>query len=604
MAEAIAYRGPDGTTLRTTSRAAFAYLNLDATPGGGGALQPIVADGLTVLFDGWLANPAGLAAALGGAATGNTDAELVHAAVRRWGEDAFARIDGDFAILAWDEHTGRALLSRDRMGQRPLSYRFDGRRLIVASDVAAVLALPDVPRRPDITTLAAMAAFEPHDEERSVWEGIRRTRRAHYVMVDESGPRPAVRYWNPSFEVSLRYRDERDYVEHYRTLLTQAVRRAARCNGPLGCEVSGGQDSSAIFAIADRLLRAGELPAENLTGYTYRFPEGGQGDEVAFARSVARHVGRPVREVEPYLPDAAWMAERIKSDADIPMYPNGTMAIAIGRAARADDCRVVLNGEGGDDWFGGRPTYFAEMLSERAWRELGRALELDRRALGLRTTARNFVTRGILPVLSPRLRPLRPAVRWLRRRRDGYPEGFAPAARQALDRARAEGTGIDYGAIPNWARRVLFMLMTMPTNSRVIEAINRQAGRLGYELRAPFYDRELMEFAYAIPEYVRSRGGVIKHLHSLACDDWLPPEVARRNTKADFSEPFDWLVEASRDELTQAMPARHPEFFDAAGMTRQFDRYVSASYWERLRWPMWGAFIAGNLLDLADPPPI
>lgn len=604
MAAAIAYRGPDGVTYRTTRAGAFAYLNLDATPGGGGGLQPITGRDLTLLFDGWLADPAALAAALGCDAVGPTDAELVHAAVLRWGEEAFAHIDGDFAILAWDERAGRAILARDRIGQRPLSYRYDGKRLIVASDVAALLAVRGVPRQPDLVTLAAMAAFEPHREQRSVWAGIERVVRANYHTVDARGPRPPVRYWLPSFEVTLRYRNERDYVEHYSVLLTQAVRRAARCNGPLGCEVSGGQDSSAVFAIADRLFRAGNLPAQDLRGYTYLFPPGTPGDEVDYARSVARHVGRPVQEVKPFLPDSAWMAARIKEDADVPMYPNGTMAIALGQAARGDGCRVMLNGEGGDDWFGGRPTYFAEMLSEGQWRQLAQAFAGDRSAVGLRTTARYLITHGFVPAATRHLQFLRPLARRLRQSRLRYPAGFTPAARHALAVARAEGTGIDYGAIPNFARRVLLMMMTAAPNARVLEAMNRQAGRLGYELRAPFYDRELIEFAYAIPEYIRSRAGITKYLHSVACDAWLPPEVARRNTKADFSEPFDWLLETLGDEFTRGMPARHPGFFDAGGMSRQYHQYRSASYWERLRWPMWGSVIAGNLLDLADAPPV
>ncbi|WP_423141460.1 asparagine synthetase B family protein [Parablastomonas sp. CN1-191] len=602
MAAAIPWRGPDGTAFAEAGSGAFAFLHLDATPDCGGALQPLTStDGrVTILFDGWLANREDLVAALGSVPqTGPvvTDAELVLAAVRRWDSDAFARLDGDFAILAWDQAERRATMARDRTGLRPLTFRQDGARLIVCSDVAGIVALPDVPRRPDIDTLAGMASMEFFDESATFWQGIERVRRSHWLSIDAAGARKGERYWTPPLEVRFRYRDERQYVEEYAHLLTEAVRLCSRTHSPLACDVSGGQDSTALFAIADRLARSGRLQAPDLKGYTYVFEPGNPADEIAYARMAAQHVGRPVREIAPFRPNLDWFEQRVRDDMDMPLHANGAMAIAIGETMVADGCRVSLNGEGADEFFGGKSYYINELAKAGKFAALARMLAIDVRERGTAATLGNVVRSGIAPLAPLALR------RRLRRRalrRRPYPDSFGPAARRGLDHARALEAAAYAGDIPNLARRGMFITLRDPFLARINDGINRQAGRIGYEVRSPFHNRKLLEFGFGMPEEMRGRGATIKYLHSMACEAWLPDPIAWRKDKPDFCDAFDRRLDHMESVFVRDLPGRHPEFFDADGMARQYDAYRRAGYWEKLRWPLWGMLIAGVLMDQAD----
>ncbi len=113
----------------------------------------------------------------------------------------------------------------------------------------------------------------------------------------------------PDLFATLDYQRDEDYIEHYRELLTTTVKRLSRTYRPLACEVSGGLDSSAIYAVAEQLRRGGELLAPDLAGYTMNFAGDPDADEIAYCRAVGAHLNKPVTEVPP-LPAPAGLVPR------------------------------------------------------------------------------------------------------------------------------------------------------------------------------------------------------------------------------------------------------------------------------------------------------
>ncbi len=282
----------------------------------------------------------------------NSDAELVLRAWQTWREQCCDHIDGEYAFLVWDAERHSAFAARDHVGLRPLHWHWDGKRLLVASDIAGVLAAGDIERKLNPGVVAEHLAFHFTSHDETLWQGVMRLPPAHAMQIDASGPR-VFRYWMPPLEVSLRYPREEQYVEHYRELLADSVRRASRTHLPLACEVSGGLDSSAVFALAVRDFAAGRLPAPSIRGYTWSFPPDGPEDEAEFVDAVAEHLGVTVRSIKPFLPDFDWFVKRSRADCDMAIYPNTAMGVNIARAATADGARVILNGEGGDNFLGG-----------------------------------------------------------------------------------------------------------------------------------------------------------------------------------------------------------------------------------------------------------
>ncbi len=295
MTGAMAYRGADGLTHWIVEGAALGHCMFRTTAESLEERQPLAdeAGHFHLVMDGWLANPAELRAELeahGVSLRDKSDAELVLRAWQTWREQCCDHIDGEFAFVIWDSQRRSAFAARDHLGLRPLHWHWDGRRLLIASDINGVMAVGDFEPRLNVSKVAEHVAHNMISLEDTLWQDVMRLPPANAMWVTAYGPR-VFRYWLPPLDAPLRYSREEDYVEHYRELLADSVRRASRTHLPLGCEVSGGLDSSAVFAIAHRDLQAGRLPAPSLHGYTYSFPPGGPEDEIEFAEAVGQHLG-------------------------------------------------------------------------------------------------------------------------------------------------------------------------------------------------------------------------------------------------------------------------------------------------------------------------
>lgn len=206
-------------------------------------------------------------------------------------------------------------------------------------------------------------------------------------------------YWTPDLWSDLPYKRETDFVRHYRDLLFDTVRRTARSQAPLACEVSGGLNSSALFAVADDLLRHGRLTAPGLDGYTLAFDDESDANELAYARAMAKHVGRKAREVAPSRMSLDWYGEQARRYRDFPSFPNGVMGLAIREAARERGSRTLMTGVGGDQWLCGNPTYYADAVAARDIAAIVDYLKNDTRSVGPVTAGAWFIRFGVYPFL-------------------------------------------------------------------------------------------------------------------------------------------------------------------------------------------------------------
>ncbi|HKN10304.1 MAG TPA: asparagine synthase-related protein, partial [Pseudomonadota bacterium] len=136
--------------------------------------------------------------------------------------------------------------------------------------------------------LAEFLGNEWYTRDETFWQGVSRLVAAHRMIVDGRGPR-IESYWEPDLEATVPCASDEEYVEYYRALVTDSVRRMSRSAQPLACEVSGGLDSSAIFALAEHLRRRKALLAPAVEGYTLAFRDDSDANEVEYARAVGAH---------------------------------------------------------------------------------------------------------------------------------------------------------------------------------------------------------------------------------------------------------------------------------------------------------------------------
>ncbi|HQS95375.1 MAG: hypothetical protein B7X90_09235 [Novosphingobium sp. 17-62-19] len=594
MTAAMDFRAHDGIHHHIGEAVALGHCAFHTTPGSAEAPQPwLSADGQQgIVMDGWLANPEELRAELEArraSLRNHSDSELILHAYDQWGDDCVNHLEGEYALVIWDGHRRRVLCVRDHIGMRPLHWHWDGVRLLVASDVAGVLGAEDFPQRENAYRMAENLTSEFYSRDETVWAGIMRLPLASVLLVDASGPKER-EYWTLPLDLKIRYKRDEDYYEHYRELLMDCVRRASRSQVPIGCEVSGGHDSSAIFALARRLKECGRLQAPDALGFTLSGIPGTISDEIEYARDVGRFFHVAIHETPRTCPDFAWFEQNIAMDRDMPFFPNAQSMFAEAEMVRGHGCRVLLDGEGGDEFAGGSAYFIYEALRDGQFGRLAHELRLMGRRNGVRHVAHRLFRYG--------LRPMAPigfdaAMRYLHRRREPWPDylGKGPhwAARPLRDELahRRERFRMDdeVWKIRDPSKRRLWRDLRDPLYDAVRDLSARMLARLGVEMRTAMYSRRYFEFISALPESILYREGYGKHVHLQALQNDLPRSVLDRRSKAEFSFTFERQLEQLTPLFEKEIPAAAPAEICLDGLAALWRNYreTGEGIWELWR---------------------
>ena len=317
----------------------------------------------------------------------------------------------------------------------------------------------------------------------------------------------------------------------------------SRSNNPLACEVSGGLDSSAIFAVAETLRQQGGLLAPGLEGYTLDFSGDPGADEMDFCRAVGAHLGRSIHEVLPAFMPPAWYQERAGLFREFPGYPNGAMHLNIHAEARRSGCRVLLSGTGGDDWLGGSRLYYAEALGAWRGRELLQIIRRDARDVGLRTALWWLLRFGMATLLPRRIKQgLRAMVRSRQGKEIAKLPWLSATLKERLNERRPQANRAEPPVVKRIGQEGQLQKLTDGFSTLARELIERQNSAAGIEWRQPFWSRRFIEFAFATPEHLRLRANERKWVHRRAMARLLPQSVVNRSTKADFGTTLarDW----------------------------------------------------------------
>jgi len=603
MTAAMHYRGPDGIHHWRRANVALGQCMLRTTPESLEETQPLTNEdeSLVLVMDGRVDNWEELRRELlgkGAVLRTRADAELVLWAYEVWGRDCLSHIDGDFALVIWDARRQAAFCARDRVGNKPFNYHWNGSTLVFASELHPVLALPWVTEVLDQDTLAEYLAAQWCSTTGTLWQGVLRLDAAHAMVVSQRGP-VISRYWAPDLRASLSFRSDEACTEHYRTLLFDVVRRLSRCTTPLACEVSGGLDSSAIFAVAETLHQRGALAAPGLEGYTLDFSGDPLADELAFCRAVGTHLGKAIHEIAPRRMPLSQYQDVARHDHDFPDFPNGgPMGLPIAERARANGSRVLISGLGGDQWLGGSDMCYAEAIAGLRGRELLALLGGDIRAAGWRDALWRVLRFGIVPLLSEqaqqRLRAMyanwrRPAAEaaaldWLAEPMRTRFLAHVQACRRPAARDLARAGQRDQLASLHDAYQLL-----------AIELAERLYARHGLELRQPFWNARIIEFAFATPERSRLRGQVDKWLHRQAMQGLLPANVLQRNDKAEFSSTFFSDRAELAMHLTENVLPRRQQWVRPQAIQRMLQTVGQPDH--SAMWVLWALFGVDAAVD-------
>jgi len=534
MIQSIKHRGPDDTGLYTHGPVGLAHARLSIVDLAGGH-QPLCNEDGTVwvTFNGELFNYPELRAQLiakGHVFRTSSDTEVIVHAYEERGAGCVELFNGQWAFALWDARQRRLVISRDRLGVRPVFLSRNQHRIAFASEVKALFTLPDVPRGLDLTGLDELFTFWSVVPPRTVFQGIEELPPGH-TMVIEQGRSRVSRYWKPSYAPDPHLPEE-EHAERLREAIVDATRIRLRADVPVGAYLSGGLDSTVIAAIVRKYTGA------RLKTFSVTF-EDAEFDESSFQAEVIRHLEVDHQQVPcsnedigRVFPAMIWHAESpTVRTAPAPLF-------MLSQLVRSSDIKVVLTGEGSDELLGGYDI-FKEAKIRRFW-----AAHPDSR---------------LRPLLLRRLYSYMPA---LQSQPDAYLRSFFHVRPEDL-------ASPFFSHLPRWevtSRIKLFyaadvqallsgfdakeaLLSTLPEQysdwhpflqAQYLETSNLLPGYLlstqgdrvamahSVEGRYPFLDPRVVEVASRLPPRLKMRALNEKYLLKKAMKDLLPPFLRRR----------------------------------------------------------------------------
>jgi asparagine synthase (glutamine-hydrolysing) len=556
MLAALAHRGPDDQGVYETDLAVLGASRL-AIRGLDDGRQPMTdpETGVVVVCNGEIDNHRELRswlAARGVRVPQATDVAILPFLYRELGDAFVERLVGVFAIGLWDPRRDRLLLARDRAGERPLFFRARAGKAVFASELSALVAISPEPPALDPDALAGYLRFGSFASPATPFVGVEKVGPAEIVVIDAAGVHRR-RWWRWRTPGQARPADEQEVtLDRFDERFRQAVSRQTDVEAPSGVFLSGGVDSSLIAAVARSVRPALPLPA-----FTLRFPVESY-DEGPVAESVATHLGLPVRTVWVRAEDLPGQLAELVAMAGEPLADPAWVPTGMLAQRAAEECKVILVGEGGDELFGGYPTYFGAGFGERYARlpgpvrsgfaRLVHSLPPSEKKVTLSFLLKRFVagagldgldrhrlwTSNIPPDLLARLGVRSPV-----------PERLEPALdTELLDRLQ------------------LYDLETSLAEGLLTKA-DRAGAMSSLDLRAPFLDRDVMELAAGLTREQRIHGWVTKAFLKRYARRYLPRSIVDRR-KRGLSVPLaGWLRGPLQEWAREKLSCR---FFPAAGV--------------------------------------
>jgi asparagine synthase (glutamine-hydrolysing) len=539
--DVMTHRGPDnaGEWWSADGRVGLAQRRLainDLTSAGHQPMQD-ASGSLSIIFNGEIYNFVDLREELiikGHCFRSHSDTEVILAAYVEWGAECLTRFNGMFAFALFDARQNTVFLARDRAGEKPLFYHQAKGVLRFASELKALLADTALPRRINPEALDCYLAMGYVPGERCMLQGFNKLPPAHALLFDlQTGQAKIWCYWKlPELEAaSTMPLGEAALLDELEALLEDAVRRQMVADVPVGVLLSGGVDSSLITAMAVR-------SSSQVQTFTIGFPGHGKHDETEHARLIARHFGTRHTELMAE-PATADLLPRLARQFDEPMVDSSMIPTFLVSQLVRQHCTVALGGDGGDELFGGYGHYSRLQWMQRKlgplpspWRN-GIALAAEK-LLPVGVKGRNWL-QGLGGDLDKGLPLIASCF-------DATTRGRLLVAQSGW-RAHAENVMRSRVPVhPDLLQRATRMDFSNYLAEDILVKVDRASMLNSLELRAPFLDYRLIEFAFGkVPSHLKATAQDKKILLKRLTARVLPPEFDRQR-KQGFSIPLaEWL---------------------------------------------------------------
>jgi asparagine synthase (glutamine-hydrolysing) len=542
------HRGPDdaGEWWSADGRVGLGHRRLSIIDLSSAGHQPMhdKSGEVSIVFNGEIYNYQELRVQLltkGHTFSSHSDTEVILVAYREWGTECLSHLNGMFAFALFDARQQTVFLARDRAGEKPLFYRQISGELRFASELKALLADSTLPRRIEPEAMDCYLAAGYVSGERCILRDFNKLRPAHAILFHlNTGACKVWRYWQPpQLGPSAGPVDDVALLDELEDLIQDSVHRQMVADVPCGILLSGGVDSSLVAAMAARL-------STKVKTFTIRFPGHSEHDETRHARLIAEHFDTEHFELEG-VPGTADLMPLLARQYDEPVADSSMIPTCLLSKLVRQHCTVALGGDGGDELFGGYRKYSRMLWIESYLKLVPRICRYAVAHAAEKLLPVGLLGRNYLQGLGKDLESSVPTVTGL----------FDSTTRQHLMSPQKEWKTVAeiiiQGQIElnsNLLQRATRTDFSTYLPEDILVKVDRASMLSSLEVRAPFLDYRLIEFAFGkVPSDLKATPRKKKILLKRLAQRVLPPEFDRER-KQGFSIPLNkWLESGPFQDL-------------------------------------------------------
>ncbi|MCU0527694.1 MAG: lasso peptide isopeptide bond-forming cyclase [Elainella sp. Prado103] len=576
MSLLLSHRGSDGDHLWLDGAIGLGHRMLWTTPESLLEKLPLVQGCHVLTADARIDNREELIAAFGWNQRPTekiTDSDLILAAYRQWGDQCPAQLLGDFVFAIWDGNQQRLFCARDHFGVKPFYYYFSGKSFIFASEIKAIVGLPEVPCCLNEPRIADHLFGLSQDKTATSYQHIFRLPPAHTLVVNAVSGLQLKPYWSIDRSAQIRLGSDQEYAEAFREIFIESVRCRLRSAFPIGSHLSGGLDSSSVTCVARDLLSATHTPLHTFSNVFDEVPEC---DERPFIQPVLDQGGCIAHPVHPDRsgPLSAWQ-EVFQYEDEALFGANSFLVWGLNQATQQAGVRVILNGFDGDSTVSHGELYLSELARQGDWATF--AAETTAILNHLRGTPlgvfrqygqwqlEEWARKGAWLKLIQAIQQIHQHFQ-ISRKFLLWHGSLKPIVADMVQSLRCWGQGVKPSLLDpciqaDFAQRLhlseklqALTTLTSPPARTVqeeqwqtfeaglftltLELINIHAAACSIEARHPFMDKRLIEFCLAIPATQKLQQGWTRMIMRRAMEGILPAQIQWRARKTSMSANF------------------------------------------------------------------
>jgi asparagine synthase (glutamine-hydrolysing) len=503
----------------------------------------------------------------------NSDTEVLVHLYEEYGEDMVQHLNGMFAFAIWDEKKKILLLVRDRLGIKPLYYYHDKTKFVFASEIKSIIEDRTIKREVNLEALHYYMGYEYIPAPLTMYKGIDKLEAGHMLIVKENEVKIR-QYWDVTFKPEEK--DENYFIEKLIELLKDSVKKRLVSDVPLGVFLSGGVDSSLLVALMS------EVTKEKIKTFSIGFEEQSY-NELEEARLIAKKYKTDHHE-RILKPDILELIDKVRSYLDEPYADTSAVPVFLISNMTRESVKVALSGDGGDELFAGYDRYIASRL-DTLYSKLpaivrerilaaSKALRPKPQKKGMINIAKRFLEGSALPERGQHMR-------WQyflqRGEESNLYSKYAIEHIENFDNFRLIDKFYSHLKTDDKLAKEQYVDLRTYLADAMLVKIDRMSMANSLEVRVPYLDHRLVEFAFTIPSNLKMKGFTLKYILKKAAQKYLPQEILKKQ-KQGFSIPVkNWIKNEIKEYAKEILLGEHE------GLKWFNQRYIQTMFIEHTR---------------------